>query len=191
MPNLNSDSVVSGAPAVKRLLDGAQAVFSERGYHAANVHEICARAQVGIGTFYANFDHKRQLLQRLMVERALTLSAALSPADLATPELLASALRTIIDDPVASGLWRAWHQAVLEEEDLIRFQAQWRSARIGLLADIIEAARLLRPSRRDLIAAPIVAWMTTTLTRELVLNDRQHAPDVEGLARLVHRLVYG
>ena len=132
-----------------------------------------------------------QLLQRLMVERAVTLPATLRPADLATPETLAPRLRTIIDDPIASGLWRAWHQAVLEEEDLIRFQAQWRAARIGLLANILEAARLLRPSRRDLISAPIVAWMTTTLTRELVLNDRQHAPDVEGLARLVHRLVYG
>lgn len=191
MSNLNSDSVVATSPAVQRLMDGAQAVFSERGYHAANVHEICARAQVGIGTFYANFDHKRQLLQRLMVERAVTLAAALCPADLATPETLAPRLRTIIDDPVASGLWRAWHQAVLEEEALVRSQAQWRAARIGLLAGIIEAARLLRPSRRDLIDAPTVAWMTTTLTRELVLNDRQHAPDVDGLARLVHRLVYG
>ena len=191
MSNLNSHSAVAVSPAVERLMDGAQAVFSERGYHAANVHEICARAQVGIGTFYANFDHKRQLLKRVMVERAITVPAALSPADLATPEALAPRLRTIIDDPVASGLWRAWHQAVLEQEDLNRFQAQWRGARLGLLADIIEAARLLRPSRRDLIAAPIVAWMTTTLTRELVLNDRQHAPDVEGLARLVHRLVYG
>lgn len=189
MSNLNLHSVVA-APAVERLLDGAQAVFSERGYHAATVHEICARAQVGIGTFYANFDHKRQLLQRVMVERALTLSAALSPADLATPERLAPRLRTIIDDPVASGLWHAWHQAALEEEDLARFQAQWRSTLIRLLANTIEAARAAHPSR-NLIDAPTVAWMTATLARELVLSDRQHAPDVDGLARLVHRLIFG
>ena len=190
MSNLNSDPAVA-APAVQRLMDGAHAVFVERGYHAANVHEICARAQVGIGTFYANFDHKRQLLHRLMVERAVTLPASLAPDDLATPERLAERLRPSIDDPQSAGLWRAWHQAVLEEEDLAPFQSQWRSATIGQLTRLIEAARQARPSRRDLIDAASVAWMTATLSRELVLNDRRHAPDVDGLARLVHRLVYG
>ncbi|MDQ2952401.1 MAG: TetR/AcrR family transcriptional regulator [Chloroflexota bacterium] len=191
MSNLNSHSVVGALPAVQRLMDGAHAVFVERGYHAANVHEICARAQVGIGTFYANFDHKRQLLQRLMVERAVTIPASLEPGDLAMPERLAERLRRSLDDPLSAGLWLAWHQAVLEEEDLARFQAQWRPATIGQLAALIEAARQAHPSRRDLIDAPTVAWMTVTLSRELVLNDRQHAPDVDGLARLVHRLVFG
>lgn len=36
----------------RRLLNGAEATFSERGYHAATIHDICARAGVGIGTFY-------------------------------------------------------------------------------------------------------------------------------------------
>lgn len=191
MSNLNSNSVSTVVPAVQRLLDGAHEVFAERGYHAANVHEICAHAQVGIGTFYANFDHKRQLLQRLMVERAVTIPSLLTSADLASPERLAARLHTLIDDPRSAGLWRAWHQAVVEEEDLARFQAQWWPATIGQLAVLIEVARQEHPSRRELIDAPTVAWMTLTLSRELVLSDRQHAPDVEGLARLVHRLVFG
>ena len=126
-----------------------------------------------------------------MVERGVTLPSVLGPADLETPEQLAPRLRIVIDDPQTAGLWRAWHQAVLEEEDLARFQAQWRPAAIGQLAAVIEAARQAHPTRRDLIDAPTVAWMTTTLARELVLSDRQQAPDVDGLARLVHRMVFG
>src|SRR5256885_15943520 len=101
MPNLNSPSVEptpgrhqpsrrrDTTESLERLLEGAQSTFVERGYHAANVHEICARSNVGIGTFYAHFDHKHDLLKRLFLDRMLLMPALL---DLVTQVRLARPL---------------------------------------------------------------------------------------------------
>src|SRR5438309_3282797 len=92
MPNPNSPSATvperrradrrrDTTGSLDRLLDGAQATFAERGYHLANIHEICARADVGIGTFYAHFGHKNQLLEHLVVERGVSLPQVLTDDD--------------------------------------------------------------------------------------------------------------
>ena len=101
------------ARSLARLIDGATYTFVERGYNAATIHDICARAKVGIGTFYAHFDHKRELLQQVVVERGVVLSRLLTPDDLLERKRLASALRKAVEDPASAGLWRAWHEAVL------------------------------------------------------------------------------
>ena len=44
------------------LLDAARAVFAERGYHAATVEEIAARAEVGKGTVYLHFPEGKAAL---------------------------------------------------------------------------------------------------------------------------------
>jgi len=113
MPNLNSRSVRStvrrrpthgreAGGSLERLLAGARSTFAERGYRAANIHEICARSNVGIGTFYAHFDHKRQLLQRVFIERGVLLSRLVTPADLLDHDRLVACLRSASDDPVAA-----------------------------------------------------------------------------------------
>src|SRR5690242_9416083 len=86
MPNLNSPSAQPGerrrsprgrgaGATLQRLVDGAAATFAEKGYRAATIHAICARADIGIGTFYANFEHKADLLRRVMGERATLMSS--------------------------------------------------------------------------------------------------------------------
>lgn len=45
-----------------QILDVAKAVFAERGYHEANVADICAAARIGRGTLYQYFDNKRDVL---------------------------------------------------------------------------------------------------------------------------------
>ena len=103
---------------LERLMDGAQETFAERGYGAAHIHEICARSNVGIGTFYAHFDHKRELLQRVCVERSVLLTTTMTPAILRDHGQLVAFLRRANDDPVAAGMLRAWYEAVLEEPDI-------------------------------------------------------------------------
>ena len=202
MPNLNSPSARGPdrrrtirrrdtTESLDRLLDGAQATFAERGYHAANIHEICARASVGIGTFYAHFDHKRELLQKVMVERATLLSGLLSPEDLLDRERLVARLRTVLDDPVDAGLWRAWHEAILEEADIARFHAQWRVARLKVLTTVVADARKRTSRKGRRIPAPVVAWSITTLALELTIHDRRGAPDLVKLAQLIRELVLG
>jgi AcrR family transcriptional regulator len=197
MPNLNSPSergperrraTRRGEPdSIDRLLDGAQATFAERGYHAANVHEICARANVGIGTFYAHFDHKRELLKRLFVDRILRSPTA---DDLLDHARLVASLEHAADKPAIAGLLRAWYEAIPDEPDLARFQREWRPAFLSDLAATITEARK-RSSAKARLDPAAVAWTMSTLSREVAIHDRRGVPDLETLARLLEGLMFG
>jgi AcrR family transcriptional regulator len=200
MPNRNSDSGGRdprqggrGDATLERLIDGAQSTFAERGYAAANIHEICARAKVGIGTFYAHFEHKRELLQQVMVERAPLLADQLSPEDLVDESRLTARLRASLSDVNETGLWRAWHQAVLEEPEVAQFHSRWRAESLGRLAELIEKARagVTVPADDRQIEPAVIAWIMLTLARELAIQDRVGAPDVKALAQVMVRLVLG
>lgn len=200
MPNLNSDSVRrtpakrSGRPtdSVERLLDGAESVFAERGYHNANIHEICTRANVGIGTFYAHFDHKRQLLQRVMRERAVTVIDAITVDDLLDAKRLEAKLHTIVDEPLSAGLWSAWHEAVHEHKDLHEFHGEWRGRVLGQLAEIVKAARVragvVGPSQFE---PKVVAWTMMVMLRALAVHERAGSPELDVIARFTQSLVFG
>lgn len=45
-----------------QILDVAKQVFAARGYHDANVSDICAAAGIGRGTLYQYFENKRDVL---------------------------------------------------------------------------------------------------------------------------------
>jgi AcrR family transcriptional regulator len=47
------------------LLDAAEKVLTEQGYHSTLISDIVRRAGVGQGTFYRHFDSKREILQTL------------------------------------------------------------------------------------------------------------------------------
>jgi AcrR family transcriptional regulator len=49
-----------------QILDVAKAVFARRGYHVANVADICKAARIGRGTLYQYFDNKRAVMVALM-----------------------------------------------------------------------------------------------------------------------------
>ncbi|MBN1657340.1 MAG: TetR/AcrR family transcriptional regulator [Anaerolineae bacterium] len=46
----------------ERILDAAAAVFAEKGYHGATVHDIAVHADVADGTIYNYFDNKFDLI---------------------------------------------------------------------------------------------------------------------------------
>ena len=201
MPNLNtgeiakperSAAVRERGDSFRRLLDGAEATFVERGYSAATIHDICARAGVGIGTFYTHFGRKSELLRQVMVVRAPVLSRILTTKDLGDSELLAAGLRKTVNDPRSVALWRAWHDAVLQEDDLARFHTEWRSAVRDELTAMIEQTRAAKPEQGRQMDAKFVAWTMMTLARELAIHDRTGgAADVETAADLITRLVSG
>ena len=47
------------------LLDAAEQVFSEQGYHSTLISDVVGKAGVGQGTFYRNFTSKREVLETL------------------------------------------------------------------------------------------------------------------------------
>jgi len=53
-----------------QILDVAKGVFARRGYHRANVADLCRAARIGRGTLYQYFDNKRDVLLALLEEIA-------------------------------------------------------------------------------------------------------------------------
>ncbi|WP_051191571.1 TetR/AcrR family transcriptional regulator [Microbacterium luticocti] len=68
-------SQVTGRPLTKRgeatrrrLLEAAEHVFADQGYHEASIVKITERAGIGLGTFYLYFDSKQAVFESLVVD---------------------------------------------------------------------------------------------------------------------------
>lgn len=73
VPNGPPDGAGRSVPPTARgqrtrqaLLDAAESVFGERGYHSATIAEITQRANVALGTFYVYFPDKKAAFDELV-----------------------------------------------------------------------------------------------------------------------------
>ncbi|WP_107773625.1 TetR/AcrR family transcriptional regulator [Nocardioides sediminis] len=57
-----------GQATQRKLLEAAEEVFAELGYHEASVVKITERAGIGLGTFYLYFDSKRTIFEALVID---------------------------------------------------------------------------------------------------------------------------
>lgn len=57
-----------GEATRRRLLEAAEHVFADQGYHEASIVKITERASVGLGTFYLYFDSKKTIFEALVVD---------------------------------------------------------------------------------------------------------------------------
>ena len=78
---------------VAALLDAALELFTEQGFGASSIPEICARAGLTKGAFYSNFADKEALFLALF-DRQAAARAARVRAMLADPQALAEVVRT-------------------------------------------------------------------------------------------------
>jgi AcrR family transcriptional regulator len=65
------------------ILDAAEEVFAERGFHGARIQDIAERARIAVGTVYNHFSQKDDVLSALLEERTegLLAQAAATPHD--------------------------------------------------------------------------------------------------------------
>ena len=57
-----------GEATRRKLLEAAEEVFADLGYHEASIVKITERAGIGLGTFYLYFDSKQQVFEELVVD---------------------------------------------------------------------------------------------------------------------------
>ena len=57
-----------GLATQQKLLEAAEAVFAELGYHEASIVKITERAGIGMGTFYLYFDSKKTIFEALVID---------------------------------------------------------------------------------------------------------------------------
>ncbi len=63
------------------ILDAAEAVFAERGFHGARIQDIAAHARIAVGTVYNHFEQKDDVLTALLEERTEEMLALLRATD--------------------------------------------------------------------------------------------------------------
>lgn len=61
------------------ILDAAETVFGERGFHGARLQDIASRARIAVGTVYNHFEDKDAVLDALLEDRADGLLSKLRP----------------------------------------------------------------------------------------------------------------
>lgn len=183
----------SRAETRRRLLQAAGVEFAERGYHAATVSRIAARAGVTVQTLYLAWGSKRALL-RAHLDAALSGSADTPYAD-ALPRLIADALDPAGTDPHAivrqvarlyRGLaeraalgWRLYRDAAATDSEIA---ADWRTLehlRRGTFATIVR--RLPTASLRAGMTADAAidtAWaIASPETHELLVGTAGYTLD--------------
>jgi AcrR family transcriptional regulator len=57
-----------GEATRRKLLEAAELVFADLGYHEASIVKITERAGVGLGTFYLYFDSKQTVFEALVID---------------------------------------------------------------------------------------------------------------------------
>ncbi|WP_194398124.1 TetR/AcrR family transcriptional regulator [Microbacterium atlanticum] len=57
-----------GEATRRRLLEAAELVFADQGYHEASIVKITERAGIGLGTFYLYFDSKQSIFEELVLD---------------------------------------------------------------------------------------------------------------------------
>ena len=62
------------------ILDAAEAVFAEKGFHGARLQDIASGARIAVGTVYNHFEDKDAVLAALLEERSEAMLAQLRPA---------------------------------------------------------------------------------------------------------------
>ena len=63
------------------ILDAAEIVFAERGFHAARIQDIAARARIAVGTVYNHFETKDDVLAALFEQHANAFADALEASE--------------------------------------------------------------------------------------------------------------
>ena len=80
----------------KAILDAAEEVFAESGFHGARIQDIATRARIAVGTVYNHFAQKDDLLKALLEERSDELLSQLRPRE-GDPEAFRARLEVRIE----------------------------------------------------------------------------------------------
>jgi len=69
-----------GEATRRRILEAAEDVFAEFGYHEASIVKVTERAGVGLGTFYLYFDSKQAVFEALVIDLNARVRQSMSEA---------------------------------------------------------------------------------------------------------------
>jgi AcrR family transcriptional regulator len=176
------------------MLAAALALFGECGYEAVRIEEIATRANSGVGTFYAYFRSKQQLLLVLMqryLETMLALDLLTVDRTQSLRAIISHAVhRAFVPDRAYAGLWRAWREAVAVDPHLSAIDRQitaWMDTNVVVL---IENLATLAPLRSDLDCQATATVINATLLQLSQQPFFQSDALLEAAAKMIYHTLF-
>lgn len=80
----------------QRLLQAAEAVFAEQGFHASSISDLTGRAGVGLGTFYFYFPSKLEIFRALVQHLAREVRRETAAAAAGAPDRVQAEQRAML-----------------------------------------------------------------------------------------------
>lgn len=175
-----------GELRVASLLEAAAAVFAERGYAAATMTEIAARAQAPIGSLYQFFPSKEALgtamMQRYLQLAVAALEAIETQAAALSAEALADALLRVFTDLREE---RAAAISMLDVKPGHR-QTGTGTFRTTVLAHIVRILKVRRPRLMPLRASAMALAVLLQLKAAVAVES--HAADTKAATAALREL---
>lgn len=180
-----------------KLLEAGVTVFAARGYHAARVDDIVARARTSHGTFYLYFSNKEALFGALTVEAADEMTALarrlpeLRPTTKSADRLTAWLAEFSALYRRCGPIIRAWTEAEIGGSEVGRLGTDTLAE---ITRNLVRRIRDAAPPGIDarVAALALVAMIERlnyyVLTNKVALTD---AAMVETLATVMHRSLFG
>jgi AcrR family transcriptional regulator len=172
----------------QQILAAAKRVFAQRGFHTANVDDICKAARIARGTLYQYFDNKRDVMLALMNETAARVQRILDERDpLRLPEGLELPVATIV--AFCQRRTRELLDAVFVDEQTLRLVLRDARGLDGafdqVVADIdalvlramvrdleaAQAARLIRPGNPHLMARYLLGGVEKMVITAILADE--------------------
>jgi AcrR family transcriptional regulator len=177
----------------RQLLEAARRVFANRGYDAASVEDITARANVAVGAFYLYFRSKRQLLVELMnllLQRLQSLELTL-PAGADVRRGLRTFLRAALRaDRENYGVVRAWNEAASKDSELAKMRGvieAWTQQRVrGVLVRVSERLGTAPPRDLDTFARIVDRHLWMLLGRMATMSDAEFGEEVRVTSDMIY-----
>ncbi|WP_044559834.1 TetR/AcrR family transcriptional regulator [Azospirillum sp. B4] len=151
-----------GRARVAALMAAASAVFAEKGYDAATMTEIAARAGAPIGSLYQFFPTKAVLADALLVRYGEALMALMAEVEVQAPALspaeLGATLMAVL--PSLKVERRAAFALIDARPDMVAQQGQLRASLRAAVAGVLRAkAPDLPPDRAATLAVTVLQMM--------------------------------
>ena len=178
-----------GRQRVAELLEAAAVVIQERGFEAATMAEIAARADAKIGSLYRFFPNKEAVADALMQHHTEVLQAEYEAINARAPSLTPEALAdTLID------LLVKLHPRTRALSALLDSRTDWTEIRRGLRAQALAGVKTaltacapgLDDTEADDIAAVVLNNMKTLVG--MTTKDAPTSPGAPDQLRLMNRL---
>jgi AcrR family transcriptional regulator len=186
-----------GAATRRRLLEAAEQVFAELGYHDASIVRITEAAGVAQGTFYLYFASKKEVFDELVrdlnarVRHAMAEAAARGTTRLESEVLGFQAFFRFTAEHTA--LYRIIRQAEFVSPEMLRYHYdRIAEGYVAALAQAMERGEV-EPVDPEVLAYALMGIGEHVGMRWILWHDRGELPDHVGVAveSLIARLLGG